>query len=972
MLLNNNVIENCLYATYSMDFWIELYRRIKDEKDDTVKEKYSKHCVLLNEFLLRRVQDPGFYEYVNSCLVNDKVLKQTKDYIRKKYFDSVDNLNFKVFAPFPNIQDSSGLIKHSFENPLEDNKNIQKLANDIFSEIKRYEKIAHENMLIYIEERYQDALRVGDEDAIKVMSLVKNEQNTMLYFLPEIFNSTGFYNEENDKNWAVLQREYLLKKLRFIDIYGNIDKINTKGLLHTFINSDPQLVDEFYSLICELEGLDHDKSGMIKFNKFIVDSISIASVIWFNYHTEEEKIEILNREYKFFISDKFIKDLSSISPISLLILAQQLYWNQYYDDAKKIYLYLSKEPISPELKHVCLDGVACIYRENKEYGEALTYFIQDYEQIREYNNPYQSAVCLKNIGETYCHLGNRQNGDRCFTKARSVTGLSEFDSLSILKNISVSYSRLRYYESEDKILNEIIEHYKPKIDYQEELKVKIFDYAQMRLNIISHARNPYKNFSIDKDIIAKYEKMYIKDDYSTNLENGKAMLFSFQFDKSRQFYLKSYNEKQTELSLENIIKTHLMQDNGHEITILADIMIKQYPDYANGYAYKAITLVKQNQLEALNQCLESIIKLKSEYQTGFTSITDIFLPWLFTQRDQQLIDKILENISGMIDKNYGIKIFYSIIGDKALKMGLIDTALYYFKKDLSNLETRSHEKIDKFNSLMNIGTAHMLKGEYKKAIPIIEKALENYSEKANAWAVMSRAYKDNLEINNAIRCIDKAIELTPDIPTKKQFEILRTYYEKFSGIYINFNAVKDQEVKNILESAEKTLFKISSLIDEPSRFDFSMALIYYGKAIEIMLNREITLKMREAILQEYGGKIPSKYWKGNLSKGGKIPKLPKLWRDVLSEKRRTITTGQWSFIFNDFQNYQNNKVVKDIDDYLTKNHAEKLLVIGRCCFNLYELRNESAHAEMKNWDEVVEARKNTVENLNLLIEKIYK
>lgn len=342
------------------------------------------------------------------------------------------------------------------------------------------------------------------------------------------------------------------------------------------------------------------------------------------------------------------------------------------------------------------------------------------------------------------------------------------------------------------------------------------------------------------------------------------------------------------------------------------------------------------------------------------------MPELFIMQNENLSKYIFDKIAYMTYSIYKNPTFYTVLANNLLLNGFVEESIYYYRMDKSIRKDLKGQYADS----LNIGTAYKLDGEYEKAIIEFENALKIDDKDHIGWYILSEAYALALDFVNAQRCIDMAIPLCPEPNSKKRYANQKTHYDELSRTVINFKAIGDNEVRKILESAEQMVLQLYSKINNPKDFDFSMVLIYYGKAIEIMLHRSITEKIKEHINQKYG-RIPDNLFNGYKYNGGYIPGLPWSFKPVFGDAQRSFSTGQWAYLPDDINKYKSNPVVKDIDEYLCNNFPDKISIISRACFNIFELRNESAHSEIKTHEEVTDKRKNILENLNNIIMKIY-
>ncbi|GFO98114.1 uncharacterized protein ig2599ANME_2331 [groundwater metagenome] len=226
-------------------------------------------------------------------------------------------------------------------------------------------------------------------------------------------------------------------------------------------------------------------------------------------------------------------------------------------------------------------------------------------------------------------------------------------------------------------------------------------------------------------------------------------------------------------------------------------------------------------------------------------------------------------------------------------------------------------------------------------------------------------YKEGLiSINKAIEYIPKEKGISGE--KIEAYKSQKEYFEHMANDVLILEKIPDEDIKNNLISAETILFKAYQNFNE--YFDFSMALVEYGKAVEWMLHNEISVKIRKEILNKYNGRIPDKYWRRN----GKIYSLPDSLKSIFRKKKeKTISLGQWSYLPSDLERNIKNPVVRDVSDYIKQNIPYEMDTIYEICNDIADIRNGSAHKGKKNREDVLKLRKEIIQPINYIISKIY-
>jgi len=147
-------------------------------------------------------------------------------------------------------------------------------------------------------------------------------------------------------------------------------------------------------------------------------------------------------------------------------------------------------------------------------------------------------------------------------------------------------------------------------------------------------------------------------------------------------------------------------------------------------------------------------------------------------------------------------------------------------------------------------------------------------------------------------------------------------------------------------------------------------LVEYGKSLEQILHKNVSLKIREKVKEEFGSHIKSQYWDGD----DDCEELRYSIKDMLNrQKNRTIPLGDWyNFILN-VDKPTNNPVYElfktSLIEMFTVEEREK---IKEACITISDYRNGSAHYNVKKLEEVYEIRQQIIGLLRGVIEIIYK
>ena len=94
-------------------------------------------------------------------------------------------------------------------------------------------------------------------------------------------------------------------------------------------------------------------------------------------------------------------------------------------------------------------------------------------------------------------------------------------------------------------------------------------------------------------------------------------------------------------------------------------------------------------------------------------------------------------------------------------------------------------------------------------------------------------------------------------------------------------------------------------------------------------------------------------------------------KKLLDVEEKSISLGQWIYITNDLKYNLSNPVVKNIFTYFANRFNGNIDYIVDACDVISELRNNSAHLDIKNKDDVLKLRNEINYILNDIINRLY-
>jgi len=943
-----NILQNFLWENYLIDYNKKSLEKLEECSDDEKLEDL-KHMVFMNMFLVRRVRDPGFYCYVLERVYEDRsVLSELKRYIENIY-DS-DEMLFKIHPG--DVKKHEKLFDEKINQPITfpDDPYVKTL-ND-FDEVRK-------NSLKYLLKRFENAVNANDTNEMRAIESLIHEYSSDVYTGHLLFTPSSPYEGSTYSEYRQYQmHKYALTNIKFFDIYfDNTHQIDL--VLHQLtpktIKLHKHVVENILTdVIGDVKKIT--ESNLLEYNKFINDVISIASVVWFNKKTKEEKKEILNRYYPFSInkdlSDEIFDTLGKVD--MLFYLATTLFQKGYLDESKTIYFHTLSKCDDDFCKYTCYENIATTYREQGDFNNALKYYLESLKLLKDLNNEsnYKVAIELKNIGETYHQLGKIKDAEAYFSKTEKIMeGLPEKEKIRVLWNLAKSFGRIHDFEKEYFYLSKIIEN------DGDILGDNLNDAVLNRLGVLSQCIEVHRGGKLNHESLKNIDN---QERYENYFRNGVELRNSFQFEDAINLFKQAYEIDNNLNALRNIGISYFIWESYDLAKEYFERIISENPNETYGSVYLGIIKIIDRNIKlgitdisrAINSCFEIGEDYRLLLRVLITNLINIgLIKSLYT---------VMNQLATMLSVSHEKSLYYNDVATEFTECGLFEEGISYYKKALegaTSSETRSLV-------LNNIGSNFANQDLHDKAIDYYKQAIEIRQNYSVCWNNMASSYAYQLNFDKAIDCLDKAIKYASQdlLPF---FEMQKKVFDLFAQNVLNLNYVEDEKIKQMLYSAEAILLKTN---EEKEPLDFSFVLIEYSKALETILHGEIASKIKSKIEKEYGEFIPSKYWNGD---GANAP-LPFYLRNLIWYKK-TISLGSWFRILDEINASSNNPIENEFKAYIKKNFStEERKIIGEACGKINEFRNSSAHREIKSKSEVMRIRKDIIVCRNKIINIFYK
>jgi tetratricopeptide (TPR) repeat protein len=1009
MQFEKNVVEQFLWESYNIDSRRHLYKIINEADDDTRKE-IGKHRILQDLFLLRRGRDPGFAFHVYGLInKDDKAFQSTAFYIQKllldgSYFD--ENQIFSPCTSNPKLnKDRSivdGSLKHTFHLPIyfeeRGDGRVNFRMKDPVDNEKYSRKESTKESLEYFNQRYESALENKDEHTADAIRDLIQEYSTSYYSFDYFTKKQKFYwDSATQKKENYEYRKYLSENIANQDLYHKDHAFSERELTGTILGLG--LEEDFLKILNNygMEIITEDSKARYSpiYIKFLMDAFSITSTIWFNSLSLKEKESLLNGVYPL-NPDKFTEYISVLnekekSSFLMDYLSFNMYQNGSMDIVETIWVHKYENARDNSDKARCLNKLGDIYREKIEYEKAYANYKQsleytsklplvDRKKSRKNDDPrlspqYLHILSLLRIAEMEYILGYDDAEKHIQEAINRINRKDIHSKISLMWNLACTYRRAGLFEKEYDCLDILA-------SLGEKKREDLVDKADSRLDLMNQC--VLESGMLDQNKLYEIEQ----EEKSQKLVSiSNVLRNSFQFEREAMY-------------LDTALKIH--ENSG----IKYDIAVSKYN---NGNLAEAKGL-----FEELSSCSETDVAVKSQIYLSLTDfqistelkdlerIADAFLPFIlslsalkedadikkeFKQEDidivtgfikrtameglQPVIELCTTNV--MLLKKYEIlthlfEFILALSADNCPQDVHLDITynviVSMFNRGLTdeavNLSTKSIEHFNademKIGALDTTANLYFLLGQHNKSIDYLNEAFEIDSKHANLWKNQSLNYEKLLDFKKAGECIDKALEIDPNYPG---LEGLKEKYNRLKKDTINFTKLKDDDVTKFFMSAERLTLDLSKSINE-DEFDFTMALVSYGKGLESMLHNKISRPLRKKIHKKHGILDDDQYGS-----------LPYSLKKILGQKEKTISLGSWQYITDDCRKYSKNTIVRECRDYFAGKLNKDRNIIFDSSKVVSDYRNGSAHHTSKTIDEIMDDRKVIVDKINNVIDVFY-
>lgn len=946
-----------LWDNWKIQYRLDLRNKIKEATEDE-KIILAKHMGLEYPFMLKRQVHKGFRNYIFYKVLQDKSLYRKVIQIITSLLS--ENIMYKDQI---NTALSSSVPRAKLKMP---NISLEKI-----SEINAWNK---KNRIEYLKQKLENSFRDGDIDLsivieAEISELLNKNQSIEPYFSKAYTPSTPIFSKKYDffmksfefsnlnyYRWYHWRSENIIRHLEeLIDVFGNPIRMKILDLLVKTFEIEPEYsVGKHYFML-------------------INNLLTIASLTYFNTLSLDEKVEILNLDYKIEdYVDLIIDTKTDLEINDYLKIAKELETNKYHKLALKLIKFVFsnyKEEIKDSDKTFLYSILGEIHRNLKNHNKALQSFINAYKWVdksivynptgnerwdklqaeikKSFSLRFRKGICLTYIVNCYGHLEKNEEKDKTIAAILSIikTLKVKKEKFYLTLSLSAVYRWLHDYSSERKML--INAQNIPDIAWDDETlryfdeRGQMFEISSMKTDLL---------VEIEKDIEAK--NFY---------EQGESAQRCFNFRESIDFFTraiqaveKSKNRHVKFLALKKMGFSNMYLKDWSKMREALENALEIKEDFGSDI-FLVIALFQTGEEE---KSIELVLKLASIFEDETERFHLFFENWtldLFTSlgKDQflkfvNLLEKQVQNKKWNLIYNFSI-----VLADH----GMSELAIDLFKREINITQ----DKKTKANYYNNIGSVYSDLDHYDRAFEYFQKAIEENPDQYLCYRNIGQTYAHKGDFANAKKYLEKGIEVLKKLD--KNHLTLDWFRDELDTINLLLKntflsaRIEDNEVRDMLSSAERILIEYRF---NKKLKDVSAIIIGYAKALETMLHKKVAI-----FFEPHVKEIKSKFHNKNV-----LPDFKYKFKNLFYNK--SISLGTWVRIIQDLSKSKLDNDTIRFNEVLSKNLSQKALTaIKKASAFISQLRNPLSHTKSLTMDELIKNRVKIIELMNSVIDELY-
>lgn len=941
-----------MWLIWKINYRLELRERIKNASEDE-KELIAKHLGLENPFLLKRQVNMGFRNLIYSKIIeNPKFYKEILSELMKLLSEAIiekEEIEALIAKGVPRNE------------PF-----YESYTSDIIKEIMTKNNIYDLLFLKNKREEYFQA-RELDKTLIVDTELLQRTSNTFLiepYFSISLTSSGTKSPRKFDSimnSHAVLNLKNYRRYFQFFDVKRHL--VELSDLLGWKIK------EKFIDLIFNTFDLEKSYDTILYYSPLINNFLSIASLRYFNTLSLEEKLSLLNTDFgiKNLVNLVF-KSSNKLDISNWRTLISELDHHRYYKLALEVanqFFNTEFKNVEDELKATFYILIGKVHNNLKNYDLALEAFQNAYKYLsrssisippiiekseifqklikNSFSLGFQKAICLMYIGSCHYYLEQEEKQQETFLKVLAIAKdmSSRKEKFNLFYNLSIIYRMIYKFESER---NSLIEALSILGDYTEE----------SQLDYIEDRTIAFEKTEMDTQKLMEIENIMEAEDL---IHLGEQSHKCFNFKESIEFFTQALE------ILENLsdkqLRFRILKNIGFSYLRLYDWRnAKNYFENAiainEDFESKLYVFLCKYFLDEKEQVANLLQDICIGFRENGSYYNSYFKNWILDMISSYGMDKFQEFISYLEKQEYDDKwnmIFN--IGLILADFGFSDFAIELFNKELpliqdTDLKAKYHN---------NIGTFYFDKDQYELALDNFNKAVELDKNFHRCYRNIAQTYFSMIDLGRAVKFMQKAIDIAEIL--ENYDESIEQYMQELSlmkrvqGSAFLIDRITDEDVRDMLRSADKLIFDYLGGNPPP---DSSMILVEYGKALETMLHQQVSIHF-SPLLEKYKRRTFSKDCRDKFI-------------DLM--KHLSISMGKWAKILEDFSKEPKEADVREFRNVLfTHFTTDTLKVIKDACIFMTPERNPVSHTEMRDMNYVLHKRKEIIEVINKVIEKLY-
>lgn len=261
-------------------------------------------------------------------------------------------------------------------------------------------------------------------------------------------------------------------------------------------------------------------------------------------------------------------------------------------------------------------------------------------------------------------------------------------------------------------------------------------------------------------------------------------------------------------------------------------------------------------------------------------------------------------------------------------------------------------------------------GEAEKALQSFAQAIASFDShdhvKADIYYRQALVYTQLGRWTEAYTSILNSLYSSYLSPSVSERKNLRNQLKSYLSQHIDVESVRCSDARYVFATAEQQALDYLIKTPDTEELDFYSPVMSLAKGLEILLDQEIWVKVRDNIKK-------SEFWDEKSGIKGFHDIEPKNLKWALSRydtKRESISLGTWSRF--DVHRSQNHKSLEFINQYFDKQYGSSFEEIKGTCRSLEEHRNGIAHSRVMDKGTANKLFFDSITRINSVIRILYE